>query len=69
MTSILRWFDSEANIESISETDQKKVDWLRIAPLLFLHLMCLGVFHLHHNIVARDRNDQFAGPHVRQSQI
>jgi len=44
MTSILRWFDSEANIESISVTDRKKVDWLRIAPLLFLHLMCLGVF-------------------------
>jgi len=44
MTSILRWFDSEANIDSITLTDQKKVDWLRIVPLLFLHLMCLGVF-------------------------
>jgi stearoyl-CoA desaturase (delta-9 desaturase) len=44
MTSVLRWFDSEANIESITETDQKQIDWLRIAPLLFLHLMCLGVF-------------------------
>ena len=44
LTSVLRWFDSEANIESITATDQKKVDWLRIVPLLFLHLMCLGVF-------------------------
>jgi stearoyl-CoA desaturase (delta-9 desaturase) len=44
ITSILRWFDSEANIEPISVTDQKKVDWLRIVPLLFLHLMCLAVF-------------------------
>ncbi len=44
MTSILRWFDSEANMDSITVTDQKKVDWLRIVPLLFLHLMCLGVF-------------------------
>jgi stearoyl-CoA desaturase (delta-9 desaturase) len=44
ITSVLRWFDSEANIESIQLTDQKKVDWLRIVPLLFLHLMCLGVF-------------------------
>ena len=43
LTSVLRWFDSEANIESITTTDQKKVDWLRIVPLLFLHLMCLGV--------------------------
>ena len=44
LTSVLRWFDSDANIESITATDPKKVDWLRIAPLLFLHLMCLGVF-------------------------
>jgi len=44
ITSILRWFDSEANIDSITLADQKKVDWLRIVPLLFLHLMCLGVF-------------------------
>jgi len=44
VTSVLRWFDSDANIESIPGTDQKEVDWLRIVPLLFLHLMCLGVF-------------------------
>ncbi len=44
ITSVLRWFDSEANIGSIPATDHKEVDWLRIVPLLFLHLMCLGVF-------------------------
>ncbi len=44
ITSVLRWFDSESNIESITPTDQKEVDWLRIVPLLFLHLMCLAVF-------------------------
>ncbi len=44
ITSVLRWIDSEANIEAIEVTDQKKVDWLRIVPLLFLHLMCLGAF-------------------------
>jgi stearoyl-CoA desaturase (delta-9 desaturase) len=43
LTSILRWFDSEANIKSVTVTDKKEVDWLRIVPLLFLHLMCLGV--------------------------
>ena len=43
LTSVLRWFDSEANIESITVTDEKEVDWLRIVPLIFLHLMCLGV--------------------------
>jgi stearoyl-CoA desaturase (delta-9 desaturase) len=44
LASILRWFDSEADIQSISTTGHKKVDWLRIAPLIFLHAMCLGVF-------------------------
>ncbi len=43
ITSILRWIDSEANIDSITETSIKRVDWLRIIPLLFLHVMCLGV--------------------------
>ena len=42
-TSILRWIDSEADIDAIPTTDIKKVDWLRILPLLFLHVMCLGV--------------------------
>ena len=42
-TSILRWIDSEADIDAITATDIKKVDWLRILPLLFLHVMCLGV--------------------------
>ncbi|MEJ2286011.1 MAG: acyl-CoA desaturase [Desulfobacterales bacterium] len=46
VTSVLRWIDSEANIDSIAPTDRKKVDWLRIVPLLFLHLMCLGVFYV-----------------------
>ncbi len=43
ITSILRLIDSEANIDSITETSIKRVDWLRIIPLLFLHVMCLGV--------------------------
>jgi stearoyl-CoA desaturase (delta-9 desaturase) len=42
-TSILRWIDSEADIDAITATGIKKVDWLRILPLLFLHVMCLGV--------------------------
>ena len=42
--AILRWFDSEAGVERIQSTTDKKVDWLRIIPLIFLHAMCLGVF-------------------------
>jgi stearoyl-CoA desaturase (delta-9 desaturase) len=39
----IRWFDAEADSESIPAGNLKKVDWLRIVPLIFLHLMCLGV--------------------------
>jgi len=42
--AVIRWFDAEAVNESRPNKDLKKVDWLRIAPLIFLHVMCLGVF-------------------------
>lgn len=42
--SIVRWFDTEAVPVEENAVDVKKVDWLRILPLLFMHLMCLGVF-------------------------
>ena len=41
--AIIRWFDAEADIESMASGDTKTVDWLRIVPLIFLHLMCLSV--------------------------
>jgi stearoyl-CoA desaturase (delta-9 desaturase) len=41
--AVIRWFDTEADIESLPTGNAKKVDWLRIVPLIFLHLMCLGV--------------------------
>ena len=42
--AVIRWFDSEADTDATPTEDPKKVDWLRIVPLIFLHLMCLGVF-------------------------
>ena len=41
--TIRRWFDTEANIDHRSITHEKKVDWLRILPLILMHVMCLGV--------------------------
>ena len=41
--AIIRWFDTEADIGAIPAGESKKVDWLRIVPLLFMHLMCLAV--------------------------
>jgi stearoyl-CoA desaturase (delta-9 desaturase) len=43
LLSLLRWFDSDASIDQILDTDIKKVDWFRIIPFVILHMMCLGV--------------------------
>jgi len=42
--ALLRWFDTEAGTDSLPDSGQKEVDWLRIVPLIFLHLGCLAVF-------------------------
>jgi len=42
--AVIRWFDTEADIGAISAVEPKKVDWVRIVPLIFMHLMCLAVF-------------------------
>jgi stearoyl-CoA desaturase (delta-9 desaturase) len=41
--TILRWIDSEATIDPRAITHEKEIDWLRILPLIFMHVMCLGV--------------------------
>ncbi len=43
IVSLIRWFDTEAGVESLPVDEQKKVDWFRILPLVFMHVMCLGV--------------------------
>ena len=37
IVSIIRWFDTEADVTSLPADDQKKVDWFRILPLVFMH--------------------------------
>jgi len=41
--AVARWFDTDAVIASEKGGDPKQVDWIRIAPLIFMHLMCLAV--------------------------
>ena len=41
--AFIRWFDSEAGLENITQDEEKRVDWFRIVPLIILHVMCLGV--------------------------
>jgi stearoyl-CoA desaturase (delta-9 desaturase) len=42
--TIIRWFDSEAGLDELLESDNSGMDWLRIMPFIALHVMCLGVF-------------------------
>jgi stearoyl-CoA desaturase (delta-9 desaturase) len=44
LISLLRWFDSEAGIESIADNEDNKVDWFRVLPLIGQHAGCLLVF-------------------------
>ena len=44
LTSLLRWFDSDAGSAELQAVPVKKVDWLRIVPLMVLHAGCLGAF-------------------------
>ncbi|WP_455208752.1 acyl-CoA desaturase [Kaarinaea lacus] len=42
--TMLRWFDAHANLSNPDqEVTQQRVDWLRVIPFLFMHVMCLGV--------------------------
>jgi len=41
--TLLRWIDTEAGLDQIPDVDEKRVDWLRILPLIVLHVGCLGV--------------------------
>ena len=44
VTSLLRWFDTEAAVvEEIEAGNEKKIDWLRMVPFIFMHVMCIGV--------------------------
>jgi stearoyl-CoA desaturase (delta-9 desaturase) len=49
-SSVARWFDSyavktptEPEAEAPPEDGAKRVDWVRVIPFIFLHVMCLGV--------------------------
>ncbi len=43
--AVIRWFDTEAVAQQAPpEDDGKQVDWVRVLPLIVLHLACLAVF-------------------------
>ena len=41
---LLQWFDVYSLLNDAAEdTNEKRVDWLRVIPFLFMHLMCIGI--------------------------
>jgi stearoyl-CoA desaturase (delta-9 desaturase) len=40
--TLRRWFDTSATVE-IDESREDRIDWLRAAPFVALHLACIGV--------------------------
>lgn len=44
LLSVVRWFDTEAAVDEIESEGPQKVDWARVVPFIFMHVMCLGVF-------------------------
>jgi len=42
--AVVAWVDSDAYTASIDEPNQKRINWLRCIPFIFLHVACLGVF-------------------------
>lgn len=43
LSTIIRWFDSEAALKAYPEGEDERVDWVRILPFIFLHAACFAV--------------------------
>lgn len=42
--SLLAWFDASRYADSSARSESDRIDWIRIAPFIALHLACLLVF-------------------------
>lgn len=43
--TVRRWFDTSTTVE-IDESRENRIDWLRAAPFVAMHLACLGVIRV-----------------------
>jgi stearoyl-CoA desaturase (delta-9 desaturase) len=41
--TLIRWLDNDASRGDLSELDDHRLDWVRVAPYLAVHVACLGV--------------------------
>lgn len=41
--NLVRWFDSEAHVESPSRDNPHHINWLRCMPFIFIHVACIAV--------------------------
>ncbi|MCX7555547.1 acyl-CoA desaturase [Xanthomonadaceae bacterium JHOS43] len=44
LATVRRWFDTGSDPVDVDDRDAIRIDWLRAAPFIGLHLACLGVF-------------------------
>jgi stearoyl-CoA desaturase (delta-9 desaturase) len=42
--ALRRWFDTQAADTAAGSLKEERIDWLRAAPFVFLHVACLAVF-------------------------
>jgi stearoyl-CoA desaturase (delta-9 desaturase) len=42
-TTLLRWFDAWAGTDNANDMQPPRVDWARVVPFIFMHIMCLAV--------------------------
>jgi stearoyl-CoA desaturase (delta-9 desaturase) len=46
LTDIIRWFDTSPSVVRPAQEDFDCVDWLRVIPLILVHVCCLGVLYV-----------------------
>jgi stearoyl-CoA desaturase (delta-9 desaturase) len=51
-TALIRWFDTETGAGNDDITNEKQIDWVRVFPLIVLHLACILVFWVGWSTVA-----------------
>ncbi len=43
LTTLQKWFDTQASAEAVDADRRDRIDWLRATPFILLHLACLAV--------------------------
>jgi hypothetical protein len=61
LATLQKWFDTQTDVDGLEADRADRIDWLRTAPFILLHLGCLGVLWVGVLAVALE---VAAGPYV-----